>query len=67
MSTNPWEVFDEEEEYTQRECSEYCGHYDSLNCCCWLSMKHRREGHPCDYGFSTQPYGDFKTKENEKQ
>ena len=50
----------EEEEYELRECSESsCGHFDSLNQCCWLSWRDKEEGDPCDYNFSTQPYGDF--------
>ena len=51
----------EESEYSERECDEgQCSHYDELNRCCWLSWLTKSPGDPCDFDFSTRPYGDFK-------
>jgi len=35
-----WEVY----------CGSDCGHFDSLNQCCWLSWWIKHEGDWCDYG-----------------
>lgn len=40
------------------ECSEgNCGHYDSLNQCCWLSWGTKQEGDTCSYGWYVDESG----------
>ena len=57
----------DEKEYYERECGEMCSHYDELNRCCWLSWCTKSPGDPCDYDFSTRPYGDFKMSEEKNR
>lgn len=50
------EMYEEDYEVNRdRECGEGCGHYDSLNRCCWLVtekgiMVHVCEGDLCHHG-----------------
>ena len=54
--SQPWDEFDSDEEEQVRECGEGCGHYDSLNQCCWVASRRGlctdvSEGDLCRYGF----------------
>lgn len=65
------EEYNYEEEYDVRECDESCGHFDEINLCCWVATNRGMctdvALHDlCLFGFSTQPYGDFKIKGREK-
>jgi len=40
----------EELETHEVYCGSDCGHFDTLNQCCWLSWWHKQEGDWCDYG-----------------
>jgi hypothetical protein len=51
-----WQEDDYEEKDQDRECSESCAHYDSLNQCCWQATEkglcfHVSEGDYCHLGY----------------
>lgn len=42
--------FSELEDVEFKECGDSCGHFDSLNECCWITWKHKWYGDHCDVG-----------------
>jgi hypothetical protein len=55
------EYDDSDNESRTRECNEQCGHYDSLNCCCWIASEKGLcrdvgEGDLCLYGFKEDDF-----------
>jgi hypothetical protein len=51
----------EEEGNQTRQCSDSCGHYDSLNRCCWQATEkglcfHVSEGDYCQLGYKENDF-----------